>query len=54
MLQIIDNMEASCAINVKVGKFIQFEQRKISLLTINKSGIVTLTVQHEMSISTIF
>jgi len=44
MLQVMDNMEASCVVYVKVGTFTHLEQSKISLLMVNKSGIVTLTV----------
>jgi len=54
MLQVLDNMEASCVFYVKVGTFTHLEQRKISLLTVNTSGIVTLTVQHDMIVSVIF
>jgi len=54
MLHVMDNMEASCVIYVKVGTFTHLEQSKISLLTVNKSGIVTLTVQHDMIVSVIF
>jgi len=54
MSQVMDNMEASCLFYVKVGTFTHLEQSKISLLTVNKSGIVTLTVQHDMIVSVIF
>jgi len=54
MLQLMDNMEASCVFYVKVGTFTHLEQSKISLLTVNKSGIVMLTVQHDMIVSVIF
>jgi len=54
MLQVIDNMEASCIFYVKVGTFTYPKQSKISLLTVNNSGIVTLTVQHEIVVSIIF
>jgi len=54
MLQVMDNMEASCVFYVKVGTFTHLEQSRISLLTVNKSGIVTLTVQHDMIVSVIF
>jgi hypothetical protein len=54
MLQVMDNMEPSCIFYVKVGTFTHLEQSKISLLTVNKSGIVTLTVQHDMIVSVIF
>jgi hypothetical protein len=48
------NMEASWVFYVKVGTFTDFEQPKISLLTVKTSGIVTLTVQHDMIVSVIF
>jgi len=54
MLQVIDNMEAICIFYVKVGMFTHLEQSKISFLTVNSSGIVTLTVRHDMIVSVIF
>ena len=54
MLQVMDNMEASCVFYVKVGTFTHLEQSKLSLLTVNILGIVTLTVQHDMIVSAIF
>jgi len=54
MLQVMDNMEARCVFYVKVGTFTHLEQSKISLLTVNKSGIVMLTVQHDMIVNVIF
>jgi len=54
MLQVIDNMEASCVFYDKVGTFAHLEQSKISLLTVNISGIVTLTIQHDRIVSVIF
>jgi len=54
MLQVMDNMEASCVFDVKVGTFTHLDQSKISLLTVNKSGMVTLTIQHDMIVSVIF
>jgi hypothetical protein len=54
MLLVMDNMEASCIIYVKVGTFTHLEQSKISLLTVNKLGIVTMTVQHDMIVSISF
>jgi len=51
MLQDIDNMEASCILYVKVGRFNQFEQTKISLLTVTSMGIVMLTVHHDLMVS---
>jgi hypothetical protein len=53
MLQVMDNMEASSIFYVKVSTFTHLEQSTISLLTVNKSGIVTLTVQHDMIVSVI-
>jgi len=54
MLQVMDYMEASCIFYVNVGTFTHLEQSKICLLTVNKSGIVTLTVQHDLIVSVIF
>jgi len=51
MMQDMDNMEASCIFYFKVVTFTQLEQSKISLLTVNKSRIVRLTVQHDWIIS---
>jgi hypothetical protein len=53
MLQVMDNMEASCVFYVKVGTYTHLEQSKICLLTVNKSGIWTLTVRHDMTVSVI-
>jgi hypothetical protein len=53
-LQVVNNMKASCIFYVKVGTFTHLEQSKISHLTVNKSGIVTLTVQHDMIVNVIF
>jgi hypothetical protein len=50
----MDNMEASCIFYVKGGTFTHLELSNISLLTVNKSGIVMLTVQHDMMVSVIF
>jgi len=54
MLQVMDNMEASCVFYVKVGTFTQLERSKIFFLTVKKSGIETLTVQHDLIVSVIF
>jgi hypothetical protein len=54
MLEVMDNMEASCDIYVKVGMFTHLQQSKIYLLAVNESGIVMLTVQHDMIVSNIF
>jgi len=49
----MDNMEASCVFYVKVGTFTHLEQSKISLMTVKKSGIVTLAIQHDMIVSVV-
>ena len=54
MLQAMDNMEVSCVIYVKVSTFTHLEQSKSSLLTVNKSEIKTLTVEHDMIVSVSF
>jgi len=54
MLQVIDNMEASCTFYVKAGTFTHLEQCKIFNLTVNKSGIVMLTIQHDLIVRVIF
>jgi len=48
MMQVMDNMEASCIFYVKVGTVTHLERRKISLLTVDTSGIVTVSIQHDM------
>jgi hypothetical protein len=47
-------MEVSCVFYVKVSTFTHLEQSKISLLTVNKSGMMMLTVQHDMIVSVSF
>jgi len=54
MLQVMDNLEISCGFYVRVSTFTHLEQSKITLLTVNKSGIMTLTVQHDMIVSVSF
>jgi len=54
MWQVMDNMEASCVFYVKVGRFTHLEQSKNFLLTVDKSGIVTLTIHHDLIVSGIF
>jgi hypothetical protein len=54
MLQVMDNMEVTCVLYVKVSTFTDLEQSKTALLTVNKSGLMTLTVQHDMSVSVSF
>jgi len=44
MLQVMDNMEASCVFDVKVSTFTQCKHSKTSLLTVNNSRIVRLTL----------
>jgi hypothetical protein len=54
MLQVMDHMEARCVFYVKVGTFTHLDQSKIFLLTVKKSGLVMLTVQHDLTVSVIF
>ena len=42
MLQGMDHMKTSCVIYVQDGKFDQFQQSTISVLTITSLGIVML------------
>jgi len=51
MLQEMDHIEASCVFYVKVGRFNQFEQSKISVLTVTSLAIVMLTVHYNLIIS---
>jgi hypothetical protein len=46
MLQEMDHMEASCVFYIKVGRFDQFKQSKLSILTVTSLGIVMLTVHY--------
>jgi len=50
----MDNMEASYMIYIKVGTFAHLEQSKISLLTVNKFGIVKITTQPDLIVSISF
>jgi hypothetical protein len=54
MLQVMNNIEVSCVIDVKVSTFTHFEQSKIGRLTVNKSGIATHSVQHDMIVRVSF
>ena len=54
MLQDVDNLEASCVFYVKVSTFTHPEQSKPALLTVNNSGMVRLTVQHDLIVSISF
>jgi len=50
----MDNMEVSCVFYVKVSMFTHLEQSKNGLLTVNDSGRMTLTVQHDMIVCITF
>jgi len=50
----MDNMEATFVFYVKVGTFTHLEQSKNVLLTVNKTGIVRLTVHHDLIASVSF
>jgi hypothetical protein len=54
MLDVRDNMEVSCIFYVTVSTFTHLEPRKIALLTVNNSGIMMLTIQHDMIVSVSF
>ena len=51
MLQDMDNMGASCVFYVKVDTFTHLERSKTPLLTVNETGIVRPTVQHDLNVS---
>jgi hypothetical protein len=50
MLQDMDHMEASWVVYVKVGRFDQFAQSKISILTVTALGIVMLTTHYDFMV----
>jgi len=50
MLHGRDHMEASCVFYVRVGRFNQFEQSKISVLTVTSLGIVMLMVHDDLMV----
>jgi hypothetical protein len=54
MFQVIDNMEVSCVVSVKVRKCTHLERSKIALSTVNKSRLITLTIQHDINASISF
>ena len=54
MLQGMDSMDASCIFYVKVGMLNHLEHSQIWLVTVNKAGIVRLTIQHDMIVSVSF
>jgi hypothetical protein len=51
MLQVMDNMDASCVFYVKVGMFTHLEHGKIYLLAVNQTEIVKLIAQHILIVS---
>jgi len=44
-------MEARCVFYVKFGMFAYLEQCKISLMMVNISGIVRVSVRHDLMVS---
>jgi hypothetical protein len=50
----MENMKASCISYVKVGTLTHLEQSKTYHLTVNKTRIVRLTVQHDFIVSLSF
>ena len=44
----MDNMEASYVFYVKVGTFMHLEHSKNCILTVNNTGIVKPTIQHDL------
>jgi len=54
MLHDMDNMEAGFIFYVKIGTFTHHEQNRNVLLTVNITGIVRLTVHHDMIASVSF
>jgi len=54
MLQDMDNMEASFIFYVNFGTFTLLERSKDALLTVNESGIVRLTIHHDLIASISF
>jgi hypothetical protein len=51
MWQDMDDMEESCIVYVKVGMFTHLEHCKISLLTVNKTGLVQITVKYDLIVT---
>jgi hypothetical protein len=51
MLQEMHHMEASWVFYVKDGRYDQFEQSRISILTVTSLGIVMLTVHYDLIVS---
>jgi len=48
MLQDLDDMEAGFVFYVKVGTFTHLEQSKNTLLTVNNTGILRITIPHDL------
>jgi len=47
MLQEMDHIEVFCVVYVEIGRFDQFEHRKISVLNVSSLGIVMLIVHYD-------
>jgi hypothetical protein len=47
-------MEASCIFDVNVGMLNHHEPSQIRFVTVNKAGIVRLTVQHDINVRVSF
>jgi hypothetical protein len=54
MLQDMDNMEASCICYVRISMVVHLEQHNTSLLTVTETGIVRLTIQHDLIVRVSF
>jgi hypothetical protein len=50
----MDSMEAICGFNVKVGNLNHLERNQIWIVTVNKVGIVRLTVRHWIIVTVSF
>jgi len=51
MLQEMDRTEASCIFYVKVARFNEFKQSKISVLTVTSLGVVMLKVHYDLIVN---
>jgi len=51
MLHDMDHMEASCVFYVKVGRFEQYENSKIGVLTVTSLGIVRLPLHYDFMVT---
>jgi hypothetical protein len=54
MFQDMDCMGASCIFYVKVGELNHLERSQSQLVTVDKAGIGTQTLQHDMIVSVSF